>query len=704
MRKIVLRIILIPLIFISIGLNAEVISLNSARTAAQKFANETHLLFKGSIADFQILNEIIKVSNNLPVYYIFNLSNSSYVIVAADDLVFPILGYSLESGWSNENLPPSLVGWMSDYITEINAIRSSRLDNSIEFQKYWDFLLSVNNNTNPFFGSESKNVLPLLVTKWNQDNLYNYYCPEDVAGPGGRVYAGCVATTMSQIMNYYKYPQNGIGSYGYNSSYGYLSVNFGNTAYKWNEMTNSASTSSYHAIAELNYHCGVAVNMNYSPTGSGAYMNTAAMALQNYFGYTASTSLKNKNSFSTTAWNNLVVAELDAKRPLGYAGYQSSGPGHAFVLDGYQGTNYFHFNWGWGGNYDGYFYLNNLNPGSYNFSTGQQAIIGIYPGSNYPNYCSGNQTLTTVRGVFYDGSGPSNYQSNSNCSWLIAPNTPISKITISFDRFNTESNADKVIIFSGGKSTFPVYATYSGSNLPASVDILSDSVLVMFVSDLGNEFEGFHASYTSVVKMYCTSTTILTNPSGTISDGSGLNQYNENTNCKWSIEPPNAASITLQFTSLSTEPGMDLVKIYDPTTSPSKLLGIFSGFTIPSAVTSNSGKMLVIFTSGPSNNEYGWEAQYTSSQTAINENLSFVNIDVFPNPVIDILHINLNLQSEESVQLYLSDLAGKVVLFKTLELNANSIISENIFGLKAGAYFVRIVTKQGILNKRVIKI
>jgi len=95
----------------------------------------------------------------------------------------------------------------------------------------------------------------------------------------------------------------------------------------------------------------------------------------------------------------------------------------AFNLDGYQGTNYFHFNWGWSGSYNGYFYLNNLNPGGDNFTNGQGAIINLYPDTNnynYPSYCAGQVVLSTLKGTFEDGSGPvKNYQNNANCGWLI---------------------------------------------------------------------------------------------------------------------------------------------------------------------------------------------------------------------------------------------------------------------------------------------
>ena len=129
---------------------------------------------------------------------------------------------------------------------------------------------------------------PLLPVLWNQDFPYNAYCPLDAAGPGGHVYAGCVATAMSMIMTYYRYPEHGTGSYSYNySPYGNISANFGQTYYDWDAMLNSITSGSgraVNAIAELQYQCGVSVRMMYGADGSGAYSEDVPYALRTYFG------------------------------------------------------------------------------------------------------------------------------------------------------------------------------------------------------------------------------------------------------------------------------------------------------------------------------------------------------------------------------------------------------------------------------------
>jgi len=206
---------------------------------------------------------------------------------------------------------------------------------------------------------------------------YNASCPADAAGPDGHVWAGCVATAMAQVMKYHNYPTTGTGSHSYSHpTYGTLSANFGETTYNWASMPDSLSD--YNSdVAKLLYHIGVSVDMDYAPDGSGAYMSDAAYALETYFKYSNSLSYVWKSSYSTDEWTTILRTEIDNKRPILYSGHGTGG--HAFVCDGYSGSDYFHFNWGWGGSEDNYFYLNDLTPGSYDFTDSQGAVIGIRP-------------------------------------------------------------------------------------------------------------------------------------------------------------------------------------------------------------------------------------------------------------------------------------------------------------------------------------
>ena len=234
--------------------------------------------------------------------------------------------------------------------------------------------------------------------------------------------------------------------------------------------------------------------------------------------------------------------------------------------------------------------------------------------SGSPPACSGTTTLTTSSASFDDGSGSSNYGSNSDCKWLIQPSGATS-ITLSFSAFDTESNFDKVEIYDGTTTSATQLATYSGSSIPASVTSTGGDMLVHFTSDNSVNKQGFSASYTSstTTPPSCSGTTTFTASSGTFDDGSGSGNCGSNSDCKWLIQPNGATAVTLSFSAFDTESNFDKVQVYDGVTTSDPLLGTFSGSTIPSNVTSSTANMLVHFTSDGSVNKQGFSSSYTST-------------------------------------------------------------------------------------------
>lgn len=312
----------------------------------------------------------------LPALYLLINNNGSYTLMSAEDNSLPVLAYSDTEQISLSALPPSFLEWADVYQNQINEIRTNRVTLG-EYQSQWAALLSgsVASDRDP-----SRAVSPLLAVMWNQDWPYNALCPVDEAGPGGRVYAGCVATAMGMVMKYWNHPNTGEGNHSYYApGYGYQSANFGATTYQWDQMGNSAGTN-YMPVATLLYHCGVAVNMNYAPDGSGAQSTAAASAMSEYFRY-PNAQYKSRDDYTAANWNALMKAQIDNGSPMYYSG-SGSGGGHAFVLDGYDTADYFHFNFGWGGSSNGYFYTNNINPGGSDFNSWQSAIINTIP-ANY---------------------------------------------------------------------------------------------------------------------------------------------------------------------------------------------------------------------------------------------------------------------------------------------------------------------------------
>ena len=314
-----------------------------------------------------------------PNLYIFN-AEPGFVVMAADDCVQPILGYSLTNPFVTEGLPENISFWLQGYNDEIQSAIDHQVKASYKTAQQWKALL----DGNPTAAKATTVVEPLIQTKWDQGSPYNNLCPSGYV-------TGCIATSMAQVMKYWNYPSHGIGSHSYMWNGEILSADFGESTYDWENMTNTYGSNSTdlqkNAVATLMFHCGVSVDMNYGPN-SGATPESVPVALINYFNYSSETHLLYRANYSDeNEWISMLKAELDQNRPIWYRGTGSSG-GHAFVCDGYNDADFFHFNWGWSGNCDDYYTINNLYPGpggigsgAYGiFNDGQAALFGLQPG------------------------------------------------------------------------------------------------------------------------------------------------------------------------------------------------------------------------------------------------------------------------------------------------------------------------------------
>lgn len=237
--------------------------------------------------------------------------------------------------------------------------------------------------------------------------------------------------------------------------------------------------------------------------------------------------------------------------------------------------------------------------------------------------CSGVTVLSEPIGSLSDGSGAGNYGNNQLCYWFIAPPCA-SDITLTFNSFNTEQDYDGVVIYDDLTGTNEL-ATLTGTSLPSPVTSLTGEMLVVFISDFSTTSSGFSANYTSNGSSFCSGTTTLnTTDNGTISDGSGSSDYCNNVSCSWLIQPPEATSVTLNFTSFDLEQPSsdgntiyDAVEVYDGPTTSSPLIGRYSGSNIPPAITSTGGSLLINFYSDLGVSKQGWDAYYTSTQAPL---------------------------------------------------------------------------------------
>ena len=316
--------------------------------------------------------------------YVFNFDHG-YVVVAADDRACPILGYSEDCPYDAENIPEGLRYYHGYYARQIQYAIDNDLPVEQEVADQW-YLLGKEGVTSRT--RMEKAVSPLLTTTWNQDWPYNYYAPAcNSYWTNNHCCAGCVATAMSQVMKYWNWPETGVGEHSYTtSSYpgngAALSANFGATTYNWSIMPNQLGSSANEAalaVALLMYHCGIAVDMDYAPDGSGAHTEDIPAAVIDHFRYGASTYVDSRDSYSRAEWEDILIAQLDRGIPMVYAGSDTDG-GHAFNCDGYNDQRKFHFNWGWSGSYNStYYQIDALNTGNGSFNSYQRAVLDMLP-------------------------------------------------------------------------------------------------------------------------------------------------------------------------------------------------------------------------------------------------------------------------------------------------------------------------------------
>jgi hypothetical protein len=309
--------------------------------------------------------------------YVFNFEGG-YMIMAADDVAQPILAFGEEGCFDANNIPDGLAYYLRHYARQIEYAVTHNMTAEPEIVEQWEQIrrYGVIRSERSMRG----NVAPLISTNWNQDSPFNAYCPSGHGGPGGRAYAGCVATAMSMVMKKWNWPDHGQGSHSYTpTGYTTQSVDFENTYYQWNNMPDVVNNGNYQAVALLMYHCGVSVDMQYGSDGSGAHSQDVPDAIFNYFRYTKQASRLDRDLYSRYEWEEILISNLMEGFPMYYSGAEGNS-GHAFVCCGYRESDRkFYFNWGWSGFNNNYFAIDALNTYSGNFNDYQGVIIDMIP-------------------------------------------------------------------------------------------------------------------------------------------------------------------------------------------------------------------------------------------------------------------------------------------------------------------------------------
>lgn len=311
-------------------------------------------------------------------YYVFNNDAGGFVIIAGDDAVTPVLGYTSTGSFDAENLPDGLKDLLKSYERQIAALGDNYVANQTA--------------TRAGFTGEKL----LKTAEWNQMAPFNKYTPNNYV-------TGCVATAGAIVMKHHGYPAKGTGSHSYTWNGKTWTANFEHD-YDWANMPakyDGTNDAAFDGVARLMADLGVAVEMQYNKDGSGAYIGNLVTALQKYYGYSKLSHLMAIEDVGAEAWNGRLREEIDANRPVLYAASDLAGGGHAFVIDGYKDES-FSVNWGWGGYCDGFYQIGALNPESagkpmgdkYNVS--QSAVFGMEPSD-------GTEKISGLGFVKYDG-------------------------------------------------------------------------------------------------------------------------------------------------------------------------------------------------------------------------------------------------------------------------------------------------------------
>lgn len=307
-----------------------------------------------------------------PAYYVFNAEgNAGYVIVSGDDRTDAILGYATEGNFVAEEMPANVQAWMQAYAEQMARLDEQALQQTAVL--------------------EQPAIAPMLTTYWNQGAPYNDACPMHDAYHS---VTGCTATALAQVMKYHEWPTEMTAAVpAYTTLTAQLYVpELAPTLFRWDEMKDGyGHEDSAPAVAELMRYCGQALQSDFTSYATAAYTDDVPEVAATYFGYDANSTMLYQSNYPVSEWEEIIYEELKAGRPVLHAGTSLEG-GHAFVCDGYDGAGLFHFNWGWGGRYDGYYKLALLTPGTDGIGSGsedgysynQRIIAGLQPPTGQP--------------------------------------------------------------------------------------------------------------------------------------------------------------------------------------------------------------------------------------------------------------------------------------------------------------------------------
>ncbi|MBO2523600.1 MAG: hypothetical protein CW336_07075 [Bacteroidetes bacterium] len=611
-------------------------------------------------------------------FYVFNVGdNNGFVIIAGDDRVKPILAYSTTGCFNPNDVADGFNFTLNSFCEEIQYVRENNLKATEDIVAEWASVAE-----NGFIKQDRDNrivVGPLLQTTWHQNFPYNSQCPEDAGGSGGHVYAGCVATAMAQVMKFWNYPEQGLGSHSYYpDDYPEQTANFGETEYHFELMPNDIDSlnteEDYFYIAQLQHHCGIAVEMMYGPDGSGAFSDDVPPALRNYFEYTCDDHITNYGGgfwgqgYTNEEWTQMLKeGGLDEGIPLYYSGQDDTGAGgHAFVCDGYDENDYFHFNWGWSGKDDAWCPVGALNTTKYAFNMMNGFTGHIIPDSPESPHCP--ETITDFEVVEIED------MRILSISWTTPPNNlngePLTSCTVMVYRdkeliYTTESNKGQRMEF---------------------VDENLQAGLYQYSIIAENEYGFSKRTYAQIlVGDKCDIIFELTDEGGDGWKGACISVTNENGQRIGKVTMTEGSSQTIVLPLLKG----NINFIWNHGwyhTSPGYDTDSECAFVIKN--TNDE----VLYTSDEHSDGIFLTYNNDCENTAVAE-VSASNVRLYPNPTNGVI----NIEGNGAMNISVMNILGQ----KVIETTATDNTTIELSGFESGIYMIRIETENGITTEKV---
>ena len=391
-RLLLILSLLCPLLATAAPVNESV-----CRKIATEFLKSKNFRVEMSQLKLVPADPVVKASNQAPAYYIYEAPSKGFVIVAGDDSVEPIIGYSTENGLLNTGSAPNFDSWMQMWEKIIDSNRKHQTKASSKVAQAW---MDV---TAPAKTTEDPSNLLIETALWDQGSPYNLLCPKD---DGGTCVTGCTATALAIIMRHHKWPDAGVGTLpGYKTgSITIPDIELGQK-YDWDNMLmeydGTANYTQKMAVATLMYHVGVMIQSSYTSSGTGSHSIYIAANVSNYMKYEQTRIYTYRDFYSKEGWMEQIKKSIQNNCPIHYSGWAADNSGHAFVLDGYDEQDKVHINFGWGGANNGYFVIPELG----GYTEGQIGIFNLKPDEGEVAGNLSIEPLNGSRGVYVTRDG-----------------------------------------------------------------------------------------------------------------------------------------------------------------------------------------------------------------------------------------------------------------------------------------------------------